>query len=178
MFFRSGVSIVLGVILIAVGIVQLMMGWSYTEVSKREATTVGRIVHVFHGKSTIYKFLFQANGVAIRGDTGTCRTALTLAGCQEGAPVRVYYDPQQVTGALLEDFGAAAREKKFLGALMATCGLLLIGLHFVFKKALASPDESDEIDYDKGDDGPDNLHVVPNDWVGMQSIYTKTDAVG
>jgi hypothetical protein len=161
MYFRSSKSILLAALLIVVGTVQLMMGWSYTEVSGREDTTVGTLIRVFHGKGSTYEFSFKVNGVTIQDGTGTCRTALTPSGCTEGAAVLVYFDPERVTGALLEEFGAAGRGKIFFGSWMVACGLLLTGLHFFFKRALASPDESEETDYDKPDDGPEVIHVVP-----------------
>ena len=115
------------------------MGWSYMEVSKREASTVGTLVRVIHQKGSTYEFAFRVNGVPVRDDSGDCKTALTPSGCIEGATVVVYYDPERVTGALLQEFGAAGREKIFFGALMAFGGFLLIGLYFIFQKVKASP---------------------------------------
>jgi hypothetical protein len=163
MFFRSSKSIVLAIILLGIGGFQLMTGRHYMDVSKREASTAGRLVQIRHGKGTAYDFLFQVNGASILGQSRACKTALAEAGCEEGAPVLVYYDCEDVTESLLEDFGAAGRGKVLFGVCLASLALLLIGLHFLFKKALASPDESEEIDYDKPDDGPEVIHVVPTE---------------
>lgn len=101
MFFRSQKSLVLAVILIAVGCFQLLKGSYYREASKREGATVGTLIYVHHGKGSIYRYKFEVNGVAIIDDSDTCKTALTPAGCRNGAVVLVYYDRDQVTKTLL-----------------------------------------------------------------------------
>ncbi len=156
MFFLSSKSIVLAFFLIVVGGVQLLMGWSYTEVSKREASSVGTLIHVRHGKGSSYEYVFRVN-------SGTYVTPLTTAGCIQGAAVLVYYDREHVTGSLLQEIGAAGREKIFLGSWMVAGGLLLIGLHFVSKRILASPDESEDTIIDKPGDIAEEIHVVPHE---------------
>jgi hypothetical protein len=163
MFFRSAQALLLGVILIVVGAFQLLKGSYYIEVSKREGTTVGTILYVTHGRSPSYQYRYQANGVWIRDDSGSCRTALTPAGCRQGAQVLVYYDRDQVTQTLLEEFDAAGREKLYFGGFMAGCGLLLLVLYPIARRALKSPDESNEIDVDVPAVGPEIIHVVPEE---------------
>ncbi|HKF47474.1 MAG TPA: DUF3592 domain-containing protein [Terracidiphilus sp.] len=151
----------MAVLLITIGCFQLLKGNYYKDVSQREATTVGTLFRVHHGKGSTYEYQFQINGVSIRDDSDTCKTALTSAGCVKGAQVLVYYDRNDLTETLLQEFGAASREKIFFGGFMAVCGLLLIGLHFIFKKALKSPDESEEVDEDAAVNEPEVIHVVP-----------------
>ena len=161
MFFLSSKSIGLAILLIVIGGIQLLMGWTYMGVSKHEASTVGRLVGVRHGRGTAYEYVFRVNDLLIRDDSGTCKTALTPEGCIKGATVLVYYDRENVAETLLQEFGAAGRGKIIFGTCMASIGLLLIGLHFVFKKALASPDESEELGVDKPGDLPEVIHIVP-----------------
>jgi hypothetical protein len=60
-----------------------------------------------------------------------------------------------------QDFGAASRGDLLFGIWMVVGSSLLVVLHFVFEKALKSPDESDEVDVDRPDNGPEIVHVVP-----------------
>jgi hypothetical protein len=46
---------------------------------------------------------------------------------------------------------------------MVAGGLLLIGLHFVSKRILASPDESEDTIIDKPGDIAEEIHVVPHE---------------
>src|SRR5580765_5209098 len=128
MFFRSWKSLLLAKVMIVVGCVLLYFGWIYADAAKREATTVGTIIHVVHGKGSRYEYVFKINGVNIKDDSGTCHTALTPSGCKEGALVLVHYDREHLSESMLEGFGAASRERLFMGAWMIFCGLLLSGL--------------------------------------------------
>jgi hypothetical protein len=163
MWFRSSKSLVLAVILIGIGFVQLMMGLSYMQVSKREASTVGTVTRVDCGRSCTYAYTFEVNEVRIRDDSSTCDTALTRAGCKVGAPVLVYYDPQNLSETMPEEFGAASRERYFMGGWMAGCGLLLIGLNFILKKTLKDSEEPEERDKSGPDDESEVLSIAPRD---------------
>lgn len=163
MFFRSGRAVVLAIILIGVGGFQLVKGLYYREVSRREAATVGILLYVYHGKSSTYDYRYEVNGVAIRDESGSCKTALSPAGCVVGAPVRVYYDRDQVTETLLQEFGAASREKISFGCFMLGGGFLLLVLYPIAKKFLSGPDESPDIDVDTPAVGPEIIHVVPDE---------------
>jgi hypothetical protein len=162
MFFRSQRAVVLAIILIGVGGIQLLMGWSYIDDSKREASTIGTLIRVHHGKGSTYEYVFEVNGVRIRDDSGTCRTPLTSAGCAVGATVVVFYDRENLSRTLLEEFGAAGRGKVIFGAWMAGIGLLLIGLYFLLQKALAGPDESEDTEDDELRNEPEIVHIVPD----------------
>ena len=161
MFFLSSKSIGLAVLVLVIGGVQLLIGWTYLDVSKRELSTVGTLVSVHHGRGSSYEYVFRVNDVSIRDDSGTCKTALTPAGCIKGATVLVYYDREQATRSQLQEFGVAGREKIFWGTSMVSIGLLLIVLHFVFKRALASPDESEATDVDKSGDAAEVIRIIP-----------------
>lgn len=162
MFFRSQRALVLAAFLLIIGAFELLKGEYYKEVAKREATVVGVLTRVSHGRSSsFYDYKFELNGVPLLDDSDTCSTALTPRGCVKGAAVLVYYDRNDAGETLLEEFAEAGRGKMFFGAWMVGCGLLLIGLYFVFKKLLKSPDESDETDYDRPVSEPEVIHVVP-----------------
>jgi hypothetical protein len=62
---------------------------------------------------------------------------------------------------MLEEFGAASRERLFFGSLMVICGFLLIGFYFILKRVVGDPEESEETDESKNNDEPDVLHIVP-----------------
>ena len=162
-FFRSPKAVVLAIILMGVGIFQLLIGWSYIGDSKKEASTVGRLVRVHHGKGSTYVYVFAVNGLRIEDDSSTCSTPLTSSGCEVGAAVLVYYNRDKLSETLLEEFGAAGRGKIFFGAWMAGASLLLFGLHFIFSRFLKSPDESDDVDSDAPVNEPEILHVVPGE---------------
>ncbi|MFP5237440.1 MAG: hypothetical protein ACLGSD_16205 [Acidobacteriota bacterium] len=161
MFFRSQRALILAAFLLVIGGFELVKGEYYKEVANREATVVGVITRVYHGRGSIYDYKFDLNGFSLVDDSDACRTALTPRGCVKGAAVLVYYDRNDSGETLLEEFAEAGRGKMFLGAWMAGCGLLLIGLYFVFKKLLKSPDESAETDYDTPVSEPEDIHVVP-----------------
>jgi len=133
------------------------------EESKREATTVGTLVEAWHGKGSTYRYLFKVNGVTIRDYSSECKTALTPAGCVEGAAVLVYYDREHVTESMLEDFKAAANELIFLGAWMLGIGLLVLGLRSFLNRKSARPDESGASDEGKPADQSEVLHIAPNE---------------
>jgi hypothetical protein len=146
MFFRSRISLLLANILILLGCVQLFFGWRYANSARREVTTIGTILYVIGGRSTTYEYVFEIDGARIQDDSGTCHTALTPRGCKVGAPVLVYYDHDPALVTMLQDFGAASREKYFMGFWMACCGLLLIGLYFTLKRTKRDDEGSEEPD--------------------------------
>jgi len=163
MFSRSWKSLLLAKVLILVGCVLLFFGWTYGDAAKREARTVGTITRVDCGRSCTYVYIFKANDVRIQGDSSTCHTALTHEGCKVGAPVLVYYDPQHLSETMLEEFGAASRERYFIGTWMVASGLALIGVYFILKKGVKDPEKPDEPDESGRNGEPDVLHVVPGE---------------
>ncbi len=164
MFFQSRRSLILAAILIVVSSVQFFLAWSYADAAKGEATAIGTITYITSGRGgSTYDYKFEIDGVKLQQDSGTCQTPLTPQGCKVGAPVLVYYAHTPVLETRLQEFGAARREKLFMGSWLAFCGLLLIGLHFLFKRALKSPDESEDADIDKPGDIAEEIHVVPHE---------------
>jgi hypothetical protein len=164
MFFRSPVSLLLAAVLLVVGSVQFFLGRGYAGAAKSEATAIGAITFITGGRGgSTYDYEFEIDGVKLEQDSGTCQTPLTPQGCRVGAPVLVYYAHTPVLETRLQEFGAASREKYFKGGSIAGCGLLLIGLHFLFKRALASPDESEDTEEGSLNDGPEIIHIVPGE---------------
>lgn len=161
MFFQSWRSLILAILLIGIGCIQLFYSREYADAAKREVSTVGRLTYVSRGKSSTFEYSFEVNGFTTGSISGKCRTALTPQGCKEGAQVIVYYDPEHRSPPMLEEFGAASRERLFFGSLMVICGFLLIGFYFILKRVVGDPEESEETDESKNNDEPDVLHIVP-----------------
>lgn len=161
MFFRSSKAILLAIILMVVGGAQFLMGLSYEEASKREATTVGTLVRAEHGRTSTYEYQFKMNGVSIRDSSDTCRTALSPAGCKVGAPVLVYYDPEQVAGTQLQEYGVAGRGKIFFGVWMMISGLFVIGLYFLLNRVTTDQSTSEATDEDQRGNESEAIHITP-----------------
>jgi len=162
MFFRTWSALLLALALIGMGSFEFEKGAHYRQVAKREASTTGTLLDVdVNDESSNYQFRFQVHGAWLRRDTHDCTTPLTTAGCVVGAPVLVYYDPNHVTDALLEEFGTAGWGRMAFGACIAVFGLLLLIVHFIAKRALAGPDETSGSDHNIMGDGPEIIHVVP-----------------
>lgn len=162
MFFRSRASLLVAGFLLLAGCVWFLFSWKYADSAKREATTIGIITRVRGGRGSSYEYGFEIDGVKLFDDSSSCRTALTLKGCKVGAPVLVYYDHDPALETMLQEFGAASREEFFSGVWAVFGALLLIVAHFIFRKVLKGPDESDEIDIDRHDEGLEIVHVVPD----------------
>jgi hypothetical protein len=161
MFFRSPKSLLLAAILLVVGSAQFFLGWTYADAAKGEATATGTITYITGGRGgSTYNYKFEIDGVKLEQDSGTCQTPLTPQGCKVGAPVLVYYAHIPVLETRLQEFGAASREKYFMGGWMAGCGLLLIGLYLILKKAEKGSEEPDEPDESGRKNEADVLHIV------------------
>ena len=163
MFFRSPLSLLLAAILIVFGSVQLFFGWSYGEAAKSEATAIGVFTYMSDGRDSYYNYAFEINGVKLQQDCGTCRTALSPQGCKVGAPVLVYYAHTPVLETRLQEFGAASRDKYFMGSGIAGCGLLLIGLFFILKRTGKDSEEPTEADGSGSTDEPDAFPIASRD---------------
>jgi hypothetical protein len=153
-------SLLLASILILVGSMQLYFGWEYGEAAKREATAIGVIAYKSSGKNSSYNYAFEIDGVRLIQDSDVCKTAITPQGCEVGAQVLVYYAHIPVLVTRLQEFGAARREKYFMGSWMAICGLLLIGLYFFLKKTLKDSGGKDDPDESGSKGDPDGLNNV------------------
>lgn len=158
--FRLAQLQILAIIMILVGGFQLVSGLTYADAAKREATTVGTILRVDCGRSSCtYVYVFEINGVRIQDDTTTCRTALSQQRCKVGTPVLVFYDSENVSGTLLQEFGEASRQRIFFGIGMISCGLLFVVVKFFLERRKVS-DDSDEADPSADAEDSDVLHVV------------------
>ena len=109
----------------------ILIGLTYQDAAKHEATATGVIVRVYHGKSTTYYYEFRVNGTKMSDSTGTCKTPLTNQFCQVGAPVRVYYTYEPTNDSMLEDFADAARAKLQVGTVLSAFGLVLMGISWL-----------------------------------------------
>jgi len=164
MFFESRGSLIVASILLLAGCACFFLWREDSDSARRERTTVGVITDRSGGRSgTSYDYRFEIDGVAIYDESSSCRTALTPKGCKIGAPVLVYYDQNSTLRSKLKEFGVASSEDLTTGFCMVFGGLLITVLHFLFKRALDSPDESDDIDIDRPDQGPETIHVVPGE---------------
>jgi len=163
MFLSSRGSLLVAGILLLAGCVCFVLSKKDADSATREKTTVGVITHVSGGRSSSYEYEFEIDGVRLYDDSGTCRTALTPKGCRVGASVLVYYDHDPTLRTRLQEFGAASRAEFSTGVWMCFAGLLLIVLHFISRKVIGSPDESDEIDTDPPDEAHEIVHIVPNE---------------
>jgi hypothetical protein len=163
MIFRSGALILAAAALIVVGCVQLIKGWSYADAAKREASTVGTITRVSCGRSCVYFYVFTVNDVRIADESNTCKTPLSSEGCKKGAPARVYYDPNDLSVTLLEELGAGARGRLFMGTWMVSCGLVLLGWRFVASKMRRGSRKSGVEDDESSSDEPDAIHIAPGE---------------
>jgi len=149
--------------MIVVGGALFMFGWTYADAARREATVVGRISGRDCGRTCNYDYVFRFNSVNIQDRTNTCKTALTNEGCKVGAPVLVYYDPEDASVSALQEFGAAARGRMFMGAWMVVCGLVLLGVYFILNRAGGGSGEAQDPDDGTKSVGSGVLHVAPGE---------------
>jgi hypothetical protein len=163
MIIRPAALVLAAAALIIVGFVQLMQGSSYADAAKREASTVGTITSVSCGRSCVYFYVFTVNDVRIADESSTCKTPLSSERCKKGAPVRVYYDPNDLSVSLLEELGAGGRGRLFMGAWMVSCGLVILGWRFVASKMRRGSQKSGGEDDESSSDEPDAIHIVPGE---------------
>ena len=154
------VTLTWGIVLVLLGCFQLFFAWQFSDEVKRENGTVGKITHTYHGKRTSYTYVFTVDGVRYQDDSDTCVTPLSEEGCQEGAPVLVYYDREHLSRSRMQEFRAASREKLSLGEWATGIGLMLLGLHFWIKKNRRDSENSEKADANQLDKGPEVLHIT------------------
>jgi uncharacterized membrane protein len=154
---------VLGVILTLVGCFMIIVGFTYRDEAKHEATTPGVIVRVIHGKSTTYDYVFRVNGIKMNDSGGACKTPLTSDGCREGGQVLVYYGYEPTTSSMLEDFADAAREKLQLGAVLSSVGLLMVGVSLLMRKFGTASDSSEDDHDSSNHDDSEVISIAPRD---------------
>jgi hypothetical protein len=146
-----------------VGIIQLLWGWYYAGIVGHEATTVGRIVHVYHGRSTHYEYTFSLDNMIIRDSDGQCKTALTRGACDIGTSVLVYYDRLNPGTTLLNEFGAESHRDLQLGTWMTPIGLTLLLWFYLVYHFNSDTDSEDQSDDSTINEESDILHIVPTD---------------
>ena|ERR1700733_14117420 len=161
-FLSSRGSLIVASILLFAGCVCFFLSREDADSARREKATVGVIDGVSGGRGASYYFEFEIDGAKLYGESGSCETALSSRGCTVGAPVLVYFDRNPSLRSKLKEFGAASSDDLITGFWMAFGSLLIVVLHFLFRRALESPDESDEVDVDRLDKRPEVIHVVPD----------------
>jgi hypothetical protein len=161
-FFSARGSLIVAGILLLAGCACFFLWREDADAAKREKTTVGIIDGISRSG---YDFEFELDGVKIYDASTSCEAALTPRGCEVGAPVRVYYDPNPTHRANLRELGAVGNDEFFTGVGFVFVGLMLIVMHFLTLRALGpdDPDESDDVDDDPPDQHPDGIHVVPGE---------------
>jgi hypothetical protein len=146
------------------GIIQLLWGWYYAGIVGHEATAVGKIVHIYHGRHGIhYEYIFPLGNLTVRDSARQCKTALSRGGCGIEMPVLVYYDQLNPGTTLLNEFGAESHRDIQLGAWVTPIGLILL-LWFYRVYHLGSNTDSEDQSDDRTITGEsDILHIVPTD---------------
>lgn len=153
----------------AVGIDRCAAGYIYSVAAKHEATTIGQIVRVGHGKGgPYYHYEFSANGPKVDDYSDVCSTALTPDACWNNGQVLVYYSYEPFSNSRLEDFKVASTHAYKIGVpvLLVALSLFVLG-SVVFRLSRKNKREDD--DSDSGDEaGEDDseevqeaIHVTP-----------------
>jgi hypothetical protein len=156
----------LAIMLLAFGGFQLVRAWTYSDAAKREASTIGTITSVHHGGKggPTYFYEFEVKGVKVAdASTSRCKTPVPPSGCREGGLVRVYYDTNDTSESLLEEFGAASRYRFVAGASMTGIGLLIGGFQFLKNKTSNGQSGSSDSDDSNLKSESEVPHIVPGE---------------
>jgi hypothetical protein len=145
-------------------------GHTYAVAAQHEATTVGRVVGIYKGRSPAYHYVFSVNGVKMDDSSEICATPLVPGACDQNGAVTVYYSYQPYSNSRLEDFAVASIEAYRIGKPMLGIGLPLFILAFaaIVNQAHKEIRERDQ-DPDakkgrsKSDVVPDSIHIVPGE---------------
>jgi hypothetical protein len=154
------ITLIWGIGFTLFGCFQLFFAWQFSDAAKREISTVGRIVHAYHGKGTSYLYVFTVDDVNYQDDSDTCVTPLSELGCEAGAPVTVYYDSKHLSQSRLQEFRAASREKRSIGEWATGVGLLLFGMHFWIRRNRSDTEDSEEANASEPDEKSEVLHIA------------------
>lgn len=145
-------------------------GHNYAVAAQHEATTVGRVVGIYKGRSPAYHYVFSVNGVKMDDSSEICATPLVPGACDNHGPVTVYYSYQPYSNSRLEDFSVASIDAYRIGRPMLGIGLPLFILGFAgiviqVRKEMRERDR--DPDAKKGrsrsDNVPDAVHIVPGE---------------
>jgi hypothetical protein len=150
---------------------QYAKGHNYSVAAQHEATTVGRIVEVAHGKSgTTYRYQFSVNGLKVDDYSEVCATALEAGACSNNGRVLVYYSYQPYSNSRLEDFAVASTDAYDNAKLALAIGLPLLvlsGTGIAIRGRRERREDGSEPDEEKGrsktDDLPDAIHIAPEE---------------
>lgn len=121
-----GICIGLGIMASAVGIDQCATGYAYSVAAKHEATAVGRITRVDHGKGgPYYRYAFSVKGTKVDDYSDVCSTPLTPDACWNNGQVLVYYSYEPYANSRLDDFGVASTHCYKIGVPWLLIGMCL-----------------------------------------------------
>lgn len=124
----------LGLIGTVVGVFQCIKGHTYSVAAQHEATTVGHMLQVHHGKGgTSYHYEFSVNGARVDDDSDVCTTPLKSDACWNNGPVLVYYSYEPYANSRLEDFSLAGSHAYRIGKPALAIGLACFALAWVSK---------------------------------------------
>lgn len=155
--------IVLGLFATAFGGFRCVQGHIYSVAAQREATTVGRVVGIYRGKSPAYHYVFFVNGVKMDDSSEICVTPLVPGACDKNGPVLVYYSYQPFSNSRLEDFTIASSKAYRTGEIALAIGLPLLAL-FCADIAMQARKGDRKTDSDpQYGEGPSDLSAVPDD---------------
>lgn len=152
---------------------QCIEGHTYSVAARHEATTVGRVVKILHGKGGIaYRYVFSVNGVKMSDYSDVCSTPLTPGACDRKGPVLVYYSYQPFSNSRLEDFSVSSASDFRSGIPALVIAFPIFGLSCAGMAILArkekEADDSDSTDQgdlygDPDSEVPDSIHVTPTE---------------
>ncbi len=162
-----GICIGLGIMTSAVGVHQCVSGYAYSVAAKHEATTIGHITRVDHGKGgPYYRYVFSANGVNVDDYSDVCSTPLTPDACWNNGQVLVYYSYEPYANSRLEDFGVASTHCYKVGIPWLLIGLFLFTLGGVVftlsRRDKGDGDPEQEADENDSENVEEPIHIVPN----------------
>jgi len=164
-------SLVAGLFGTSFGVWYCIKGYNYAVAAQHEATAVGRVVGIYHGRHGIaYHYEFSVNGVKMDDQSEVCQTPLVPGACRNNGPVLVYYSYDPYSNSRLEDFAVASKEAYRPGKPVLAISLAVITLSSAGmvirrrkKKDDDDSDAEDERGRSKSDNVPDALHITPSD---------------
>ena len=152
---------------------QCMEGHTYSVAARHEATAVGRVVKILHGKGGIaYSYVFSVNGVKMSDYSNVCATPLAPGACFSNSPVLVYYSYQPFSNSRLEDFAVSSTKDYRSGVPALVIALPIFGLScagmLILSRKEKEDDDSDsthqgDLYGDPDSEVPDSIHVTPTE---------------
>ena len=167
--------LLVGIVGTVVGVWQCIEGHNFAVAAQHEATTVGRVVRIYHGKGgPTWHYTFTVNEAKFDDYSGVCETPLEPGACYDNGPVLVYYSFQPFQNSRLEDFSVASAHDYRIGKPALAIGLPLFILTCVAIAILSCKgkrEDEDEDDFDpdnqkgasRSDEIPDSIHITPSE---------------